>query len=259
MFVCGKTLELHSDTFRRLSGDALFDFQSHTYTHSSLKTNVRWLEERHLGNPNAGKVKITRGAGLGHVREEVAKTKELLSELLGVDNIGLACPGGAYMGLLDRPELLEALWGLGIRYVHGYHFHRKVPPLDVKDIIQPFWYSDVEQSRGYALGVGEPEIPNALPEILEFPLGIADTLWKDVYGYDANEEYLNAVTATIDVVARENLVMRYTQHDWATIKGDPTMQYTRAIIEYAQKRGVEIVTPTEYYHRAARHKRQIAT
>ena len=254
MFVCGKTLELHADAIRRLAEDPLFDFQSHSYAHSMLKSNLRWQEGRHVGNPNAGKVTVMRGASLDQVRDEVAKTRQLLDDLLGVENIGVAFPGGTYMGLLDRPELLETLWSLGIRYVHGYHFHRKMPPLEAEDIVQPFLYSDVEQSRGYTLADGEPEIADTLAEILEFPLGIADSMWQDEYGYDAYEAYLNAVRTTIDVVARDNLVMRYTQHDWTTMKGDPDMGYTRAIIEYAQKKGLEVVTSTEYYHHRVRQK-----
>ena len=258
LFVCGKTLELHEDAFRRLSGNGLFDFQSHTYAHSALKSSVRWEAGRAAGDPNAGRVEVVRGASLNQVRAEVGKTSQLLDEVLGVENIGLACPMGCYLGLLDRPELIETLWGLGIRYVHGYYHQRKPAPLDAEDIISPFWYSAVGQSRGYILPEGEPSVADALPEILEFPLGVADTLWKEMYGYDANEEYVNAVKATIDVVAREDLVMRYTQHDWSTVRNDPTMQHTRAIIDYAQRKGVELVSSTEYYHRALRQKRQVA-
>ena len=255
LFVCGRTLENSPDAFRELQQDARYDFQSHMYAHSLIRPDVQWHEGRHVGDPHLGRVSITRAASLEQVRAELARTKELLAEILGTQNLGLRAPTGSYMGLLDRPEVLDILWELGMRYVSSYHLHVqdfrhwKLAPVEPQDIIQPFWYGRVNQQRGYHLADGESDLPSHLPDILEFPLlGAAiDCVWKDVYGYDAYDEYLKAVKLMIDVIARQNLVLTYVQHDRSSIRGDPTMAYTRAIIEYAQEKGVQLTTHTAYY------------
>ena len=256
LFVCGRTLENSPDAFRELQQDARYDLQSHMYAHSLIRPDVQWHEGRHVGDPNLGQVSITRAASLEQVRAELARTKELLAEVLGTQNLGLRAPTGSYMGLLDRPEVLDILWELGIRYVSSYHLHVqdfrhwKLAPVEPQDIIQPFWYGQVKQQLGYHLADGEADLPPHLPDILEFPLlGAAiDCVWKDVYGYDSYDEYLKAAKLIIDVIARENLVLTYVQHDWSSIRGDPTMAHTRAIIEYAQEKGVQLTTHTAYYH-----------
>jgi peptidoglycan/xylan/chitin deacetylase (PgdA/CDA1 family) len=258
MFLCGKTLEMSQEAFRELADHPLIEFQSHTYAHSLLKTDVQWIGGRQIGDPKAGKVRILRGASVEQIRAEVRKTKELLKEILGVDNTGLRAPTGCYMGLFDRPELLDIFQDLGIQYTSCYHLspedflHWQVHPLDVEKVVQPFWYSQVAQLRGYAPAPGEAELPPTLPHILEFPVhaGAIDCVWKDMFGYDAYGAYLNSIKVIIDIVARENLVLSYAQHDWSSIKGDPEMDTTRAILEYAQQKGVEVLTHGAFYERA---------
>ena len=264
MFVCGKTLEMNDDAFRRLAGDPLYDFQSHTYLHSMVKTAVQWYKGEHVGDPNRAQVLVYRGASAERLRDEVARTKRLLADIVGSDNIGLRSPCGCYFGLLDRPELLEMLWDLGIRYVSTYHHrsedfeHWDVLPPHPEEIIQPFWYSQIAQKPGQ-LPAGEPPLEDHLPDMLEFPLlgAVVDCTWKDKYGYDAYEQYLNSTKVVLDVVARENLVLSYVQHDWSSVKGDPEMAYTQAIIRYAQERGLEITPHTEFYRRLARQRERM--
>ena len=58
------------------------------------------------------------------IKEEVSKINELLKKFLGVNCTGLTAPTGCYMGLMDRPDILEfplqgyidCVW----RDIHGY-------------------------------------------------------------------------------------------------------------------------------------------
>jgi len=230
-FVCGRTLENNKDVFQKVRDDYgdLIDFQQHTYSHILLKTKV-------YKDQNGG-ITIDKGATLSRIHEEVQKTNECLKKYLGVDCLGLTSPAGCYMGLMDRPDILEVIHQAGIRFIRSYYLHKE-DPLDWKLAtmpfeIQPFWYE-----------------PQKFPDILEFPLqGQVDCVWKSMHGYDKKEEYLNFVKTEIDYIAEEELSWSYAQHDWSSIKGDPEMSITKAIIKYAQKKDVEIISYLDYYKR----------
>lgn len=228
-FACGKTLENNAREFQEVRdkyGD-LIDFQQHTYSHRLLKTNVQQHED--------GRITIARGGSSEQIEEEVSKTSNLLKNLLGVNCLGLTAPTGCYMGLMDRPDILEVLHRLGIRFTRTYHLHKedflhwKLSTMPFE--IQPFWYE-----------------PQGFPDILEFPLqGYIDCVWKDIHGYNKTEEYLNLVKTGIDYIVEKDLSWSYAQHDWSSIKGDPKMAVTRATIEYALKKGVKIISYLDYY------------
>jgi len=236
-FICGKTLENNVREFQKVRdkyGD-LIDFQQHTYSHVLLKTDVQCHED--------GRITIIKGGSLEQIEEEVSKTNELLKKFLGVNCTGLSAPTGCYMGLMDRPDILEILHKLGIRFIRSYHLHKedflhwKLSTMPFE--IQPFWYE-----------------PQGFPDILEFPLqGYIDCVWKDIHGYDKTEEYLNLVKTEIDYIVEKNLSWSYAQHDWSSIKGDPKMIITKTIIEYALKKGVNIISYLDYYKKMAKNKR----
>ena len=54
---------------------------------------------------------------------------------------------------------------------------------------------------------------------------------------------------TLDDIARRDLVWSYVQHDWSSIRGDPSMSLTEGLLRGAQERGVEIVHYADYYER----------
>jgi len=256
LFICGKTLEDNVEDFQSLLDDRrLFDIQQHTYSHKLLKTLVYRYED--------GKIEIYKGGTLDEIREEVARTNELLRKHLGVRCIGITGPTGCYMGLIDRPDILSILHDLGIRFVRSYHMnirdylHWEPLPFDV----QPFWYE-----------------PQGFPDMLEFPFqGFIDCSWLDSHGYDKREEYLNYVKVCIDYIIEKNLSWSYAQHDWSSItdgnrrrdsdgdtlqalsgianRQDPGMKITRKIIEYALRKGVRIPAYNEYYQESLSNKR----
>lgn len=222
-FICGKTLEINSEKFKETKaqyGD-LIDFQQHTYSHVLLKTVFQENEN--------GKT-MFRGGTLEQIREEVKKTSELLKEHLNVDCIGLTGPYGYYRGLQDRPDILEIIYELGIRFTRTFaRNEHDWQPLAFE--VQPFWY-DVQ----------------GFPDMLECPVqGWQDCILRDSIGWDNLSSYLDALKKNLDYIAEHNLVWGYAQHDWSSIREDPEMSVTRAMIEYAKSIGVEIKSYSQFY------------
>lgn len=166
-FICGKTLEGNLDAFKKVYAEYsdLIDFQQHTYSHVLLKT---------VFQENEDGVSLFKAGTLEKIREEVAKASALLKGAVGVDCIGLTGPYGYYRGLADRPDILNILHELGIRFTRTYaRNERDWQPVSFE--VQPFWY----EAQGFY-------------DILEFPVqGWQDCLMRGKLGWDNKEGYLN--------------------------------------------------------------------
>jgi len=223
LFICGRTLENNVDDFKKVKSEYsdLLDLQQHTYSHVLLKTVFQENEK--------GKT-MFRGGTLDQIREEVKKPIEMMKQLLDVDCIGLTGPYGYYRGLSDRPDILEILHGLGIRFTRTFARNQfDWQPLSFK--VQPFWY-DVQ----------------GFDDMLEIPVqGWQDCILRDEIGWENTEGYLNEVKKNLDYIAKNNLVWGYVQHDWSSIKGDPDMSIIRGMIEYARSIGVELKSYIQFY------------
>ncbi|HEU5088641.1 MAG TPA: polysaccharide deacetylase family protein [Roseiflexaceae bacterium] len=232
LFVVGRTLENWVSEFRAIAADPLFDLQQHTYSHQLLKTV-------HIDDGQA--IRVVRGATLEQTRDEVRRTTSLLREQLGVECIGLTGPWCYYRGLRDRPDILEILWEEGIRFTrtdgrneHDYH------PVSID--LQPYWYD--------ALG---------FPGMLEIPIhGWHDCVIREsVLGWQDLDGYVASVKPYLDRAADEGKVFSLCQHDWSSIREDPDMRATEAIIRYAQERGLRIMSYLDYYEEC-RERRALA-
>lgn len=224
LFVMGKTLESNVGDFQRLRGERLFDFQQHTYSHILLKTVV-------IEHPT-GEVQVVKGGSLEQIREEVDRTNRLLLRYLAVTCLGITGPWGYYRGLSDRPDVLEILHNLGMRFTRTYARNKKdYQPVALK--VQPFWYE-----------------PQGLPDILEIPVnGWQDVYLRGKYGWKDTQKYLDHVKKDIDYVSDHDLTYSLAQHDWTSILEDPEMTIVQGIIQYAQGKGLEIMSYNEYYER----------
>jgi peptidoglycan/xylan/chitin deacetylase (PgdA/CDA1 family) len=222
LFVVGQTLERWVPQFQAIAGDPLFDIQQHTYSHQLLKTV--YIED-------GRSVRVVRGVGIEQTRDEVRKTSALLAEHLGVECIGLTGPWCYYRGLRDRPDILQVLWEEGIRCTRtdGRNQHDWHP---VSMDLQPYWYD--------ALG---------FPDVLEIPIhGWHDCVIRDeVLGWDDVDGYVASVRPYIDRAAAEDKVFSLCQHDWSSIRADPQMHGTEALIRYAQERGLRFMSYRAYY------------
>ncbi len=223
LFVVGQTLERSPEAFRNIAGHPLFDIQQHTYSHVRLKTVCQESDDG---------IQLFPGGTLAEIREEVAKASALLQEMLGLACIGLTGPWGYYRGLSDRPDILEILWDCGIRYARTYardaHDWQPVP-----FEVQPFGY----EAQGF-------------PDLLEMPdQGWQDCLLRESLGWANLDGYLQAVEPNLDEIARRDLVWSYGQHDWSSVREDPSMHMTEALLHAAKERGIDIVHYTTFYHR----------
>jgi peptidoglycan/xylan/chitin deacetylase (PgdA/CDA1 family) len=222
LFVVGQTLERWVPQFQAIADDHLFDIQQHTYSHQLLKTV--YIED-------GRSVRVVRGVSVEETRDEVAKTSSLLAELLGVPCIGLTGPWCYYRGLRDRPDILEVLWEEGIRFTRtDGRNERDWHPVSMD--LQPYWYD--------VLG---------FPDVLEIPIhGWHDCVIRDeVLGWDDVDGYVESVKPYIDRAAAEDKVFSLCQHDWSSIRADPQMGATEALIRYAQERDLRIMSYREYY------------
>jgi peptidoglycan/xylan/chitin deacetylase (PgdA/CDA1 family) len=222
LFVVGQTLERWVPQFQAIAGDPLFDIQQHTYSHQLLKTV--YIED-------GRSVRVVRGISIEETRAEVAKTSALLAEHLGVPCIGLTGPWCYYRGLRDRPDILQVLWEEGIRFTRtDGRNERDWHPVSMD--LQPYWYD--------ALG---------FPEMLEIPIhGWHDCVIRDeVLGWDDVDGYVASVRPYIDRAAAEDKVFSLCQHDWSSIRADPQMHGTEAVIQYAQDQGLRFMSYRAYY------------
>lgn len=237
LFLLGKVVELHAARIRPLTENPLFDLQQHGYGHRPFKTYVMDLRlmpdeefsgvEWFQGRP---RVLMHRGIDLSEIEDEVIKTKSLLKEQLGIDNIGITCPFAYYQGLLDRPDITDLLYSLGIRFVRswGRNYWGWCPtPFEE----QPFFYT----LHGH-------------DDMLELPMqGWHDTLWKAQHGWSDREGYVSMLKECLEEVQEKDYVWSFLAHDWSSIKEDSEMLALRIFFEYAQEAGAQFKTHAEYY------------
>jgi peptidoglycan/xylan/chitin deacetylase (PgdA/CDA1 family) len=234
LFVVGQTLERWLPQFQAIASDPLFDIQQHTYSHQLLKTV--YIED-------GRSVRVVRGVSIEETRAEVGKTNALLAEHLSVQCIGLTGPWCYYRGLRDRPDILQVLWEEGIRFTRTDGRNERVWHPVALDL-QPYWYD--------ALG---------FPEMLEIPIhGWHDCVIRDeVLGWDDVDGYVDSVRPYIDRAAAEDKVFSLCQHDWSSIRADPQMRATEALIRYAQDQGLRLMSYRAYYEACKDRRRNHAT
>lgn len=237
LFLLGKVVELHAESIKPLVESPLFDLQQHGYGHRPFKSYVMDLRlmpdeefsgvEWFQGRP---RVMMHRGISLEEIEEEVTKTKALLRDSLGIDNIGITCPFAYYQGLLDRPDITDLLYSLGIRFVRswGRNYWGWCPtPFEE----QPFFYT----LHGH-------------DDMLELPMqGWHDTLWKAQHGWSDRAGYVSMLKECLEEVQEKDYVWSFLAHDWSSIKEDSEMWALRTFFEYAQGAGVPFKTHAEYY------------
>lgn len=221
LFLVGRTVMQNADALHPVAADPLFDLQQHTYSHVLLKT---------VCTVNAHGTMVQRGGSLEQLDEELGRANEVISRLLGVRCSGITGPWNYYRGLSDRPDILELLHkhGLTISRCWGRNAQDWQP---VELDLQPFWYT----AQGF-------------PEILEVCIhGWQDCIRRADIGWDNVDEYVRLMCRDLDEAADRDRVFSYCQHDWSSIRGDPQMTATRAILKHAQQRGFRILHYGQFY------------
>jgi peptidoglycan/xylan/chitin deacetylase (PgdA/CDA1 family) len=221
-FVRGQSLEEHPDEFRRLRDQCgeLIDLQQFTHSALPLKTVC---QENYRGRT------VFQGGTKRQCRDDIARASDLMERILGSRPIGLGGPLGYYRGLSDRPDLLEIVSGLGIRFTRTYTRNaRDWSPLAFET--EPFRYA----AEGF-------------PNVLEIPgQGWPDWALKESLGQAAAEQYVRQMCKDLDYVAAKQLTWSCVLHDWSAIQADPEMRSTRVILEHAKKLNFQAQTHRAY-------------
>lgn len=226
-FVRGQAIEDHADDFRRARDQAgdLVDFQQYTYSALPLKTVCQ--------EDNKGRA-VVLGGSLSLCRDDVARASDVMERVLGARPIGLCGPLGSYRGLADRPDLLEMLSRLGIRFLRTYTRNANDAhpvPFDV----QPFRYD----AQGF-------------PDMLEIPgQGWPDHLLREALGFGPSDRYVQHLRKDLDYIAARKLTWSVIQHDWSSIKDDPSMLSTRRFLEQVAALGFKTRSHATYYRESA--------
>lgn len=222
-FVRGQAIEDHPDDFRRARdlGGEFIDFQQYTYSALPLKTICQ--------EGNKGRA-VVLGGSPALCRDDVARAADVMDRVLGVRPIGLCGPIGCYRGLADRPDLLEMLSRLGIRFLRTYtrNSHDAHP---VPFEIQPFRYD----AQGF-------------PDLLEIPgQGWPDYLLREALGFGPSDRYLQHLRKDLDYLVARKLTWSLIQHDWSSLKDDPAMLSTRRLLEQVAALGFKAQSHAGYY------------
>ena len=221
LFLVGKTVEQNVEPLLPLATDPLFDLQQHTYSHVLLKT---------ICTVNERGAQVKRGGSLEQLDEELGRANAVILDRLGVRCNGITGPWNYYRGLSDRPDILDLLrkHGLTISRCWGRNEQDWQP---VRLDVQPFWY----EAQGF-------------PEVLEVCIhGWQDCIRREQIGWENVDEYVRLMRRDLDEAADRDSVFSYCQHDWSSIRGDPAMRATRAILEYAQHRGFRLLNYCQFY------------
>ena len=221
LFLVGKVIENNARDLEELADSPMFDFQQHTYSHRLLKTVCMERD---------GQVTIYQGMPLAEIEDEVGRTSELLKKHFGRECLGLTGPWGYYRGLADRPDILETLHRLGIRFTRTYgRNHHDFQPVAFD--IQPFWYE-----------------PQGFGDVLEFPIhGWQDVYWRDINGWENVAGYTNYLLECLDYVADHDLAWSHGSHDWSSLRSDPDMTIIGALLDAADRRGLRTQTYLDFY------------
>lgn len=222
LFLLGQVIENNAHELEGLADDPMFDFQQHTYSHQLLKTVCM--------DKGDGEMVVYRGASLTEIEDEVAKTSELIRKYFDKECLGLTGPWGYYRGLADRPDILEILHRLGIRFTRTYaRDHHDFQPVPFE--VQPFWYE-----------------PQGFPDVLEIPIhGWQDVYWREISGWQNITGYSSYLLECLDYVAERDIVWSHATHDWSSIRSDPEMSVIRDLLNAADRRGVEVEAYDKFY------------
>lgn len=226
LFVTGQTLEKNVDAFKTVAARPdLFDIQSHTYSHTLLKT---------VCQDKDGEIKIWRGGSIEVLRDEISRSVKLTKDILGIDVSGLCGPYCYYRGLSDRPDILEVAHENGIRFTRTWGRNEKDwQPTELS--LQPFWYE-----------------PQGFGDILEVPIhGWQDCIWRADYGWTNTKGFMDYQCELVDEAVAKDCVLNLCSHDWSSIREDPEMTIVAGILSHARERGMRIMSFKSYYEEQA--------
>lgn len=234
-FFVGKLLELQGERYAAvLKGDNLFDIQSHTYSHISLKGD----------DPER----------LAAAANELRTTADLVEQHFGERPVGVCGPGGYENGLKDCPGMLQVLWDSGARYIstEGRGPGGTIPAA----LTQPYWY--VEQGFPNLLELpaqdfhenvlkGYQQVPAYWPPIL--PWGLPNR------PPTTPEEEAAYFFQGMDYAKEHGLDYYRTYfHPWSVYQFNREAKTIDLLLGHAEQIGMEVTSCTRYYQHVLRKR-----
>lgn len=229
LFVVGRKIESELDIYRPMVNHEYIEIQQHTYDHTSLKPAVM---------TRGGKVELfdfPSHQSADEVRADIRKTNAVFKDLLGIRCRGLSTPFAYFMGLADRPDIIAALDGEGIKYFRSFHLNKE--PFTIREPLPLEYHPFDHAAQGF-------------PETLDFCIkGYSDVTWALRFGWDASEGFVSYVKQALHVVEQTDSVWGLVLHDWSLFKIDPSIKMVDEILQYAKGLDVEILSFGEAYDR----------
>lgn len=230
LFILGKMLErpkileallteLGSEVLRDL-----MDTEQHGYSHTEFKK----LPDR---------TPLT----LDQIRWEVSYARDLIRTHLKTDSFGIRVPQGHYQGLRDSYEILEILYDEGIRFVSS----------DLRNEDEEFpsgWYDrDGSFRQPYFYD------KQKMKDLVEIPTqGWNDNALKGmsrttIVRKHTLEEEVEIHKENIDFVVEHILCYAPLFHPWAIAMTDEKGYVVEQLLQYAEKKGVEVMSYSTLY------------
>lgn len=223
-FLVGELVEHAASELRAILDDPLFDLQCHSYTHANI---------------------IAIANDTQTLRHELIDSKQRIEDTFGKAVIGFTSPAGFSDGLRGQPQILEALWNAGYRYLRsvGLGPFNTIPAL----LSQPFWYADDGYPEILEIGLHawHDNVLTGQPFVVHWP-PILPWGYPDKVAETAQEVYA-AYAPGIDYVVNNNLTTYVPCfHPWSIYRIDKHALQIELLLTHAAQR-MDVVSCTQLY------------
>lgn len=223
-FLVGELVEHAGSALRDILDDPLFDLQCHSYTHADI---------------------VSLAANKQALQHELLDAKQRIEDTFGRTVLGFTTPAGFPNGLCQQPQVLEALWEAGYRYLRsvGMGPFNTIPA----PLTQPFWYADDGYPKLLEIGLHawHDNILSGQPGAIHWP-PILPWGYPEKTPQTAREMYA-AYAPGIEYVTSNNLVTYVPCfHPWAIYRIDKRALHIELMLTHAMQR-MRVVSCSEFY------------
>ena len=230
VFLLGAVLDARRDRWRRVLDGAGLDIAQHTWSHCLM------VDHQVFGD----------AANEPEAAGQVARTRDLITEVLGRETIGLTTPCGNHGGLRNQETLLWSLWDEGIRYVRS----DMRGPGDTlpAPLTQPYWYEEegtplMLETCGH--GWHDCSLKGYTPDRLAWPPPPGTAIPAAVPS-SAEEEFL-VHRVSVDYALANDLVCVFCLHPWSLARIDPDMAMVGLLLDHILEHGGTVCSFQEFY------------
>ena len=229
-FLLGSLLDARRDQWRRVFDRPDLDIAQHTWSHCLV------VDHQVFGH----------AADEAQACEEVARTRDLIQEVLGRDTIGLTSPCGNHGGLRHQEVLLWTLWDEGIRYVRS----DTRGPGDTlpAPMTRPYWYEEegtplMLETCGH--GWHDCSLNGYTSDRLAWPPPPGTAIPPTAP--TTAEEVFRVYRVSVDYALANDLVCVLCLHPWSLARIDAQMTTARLLVDHIIAQGGTICSFQQFY------------